>query len=189
MKKLIALLGFSLCCLATSAQPTSFGGITPGKTTRAELQSLVKKPDEIGSKDSFGGTALKQPAGVLISGNFEYDVLYEITVSFFDSPELKQALIEKYGSPTNKVGGIRMVTCGNKFGASFQRLDGSEELRWPVKDGVQGLLSRSAGNCGEYVFEHYVLRHVATAKVRKGAEAEKERMDTEEKRRKLGNAY
>lgn len=129
MRKLISLLVLSLCCFAASAQPTSFGGITPGTTTREELKSLVKEPDKVGSEDYFSSLEMKQPEGAHVSGSFQGDVMYALEVSFIYSPELKRALIEKYGLPKIKVGEIRTVTCQNKLGGSFLRLDGREELR------------------------------------------------------------
>lgn len=193
MKKLILVISLSILCLTASAQPTSFGGITPGQTTREELKSLVKNPDEVGTKDYASSLKLIQPDGTSISVNIHNDIVYEVKVgldSFFGpSTELKQALIEKYGQPRIKVGSIRTVTCRNKLGASFERLDGEEELKWPVKDGVQGAIRRWAGNCAEYTYQDYWLRHVATVNAVESAKLEKERKAAEEKRRNLGNAY
>ena len=190
MKKLLLLISFSIGCFTASAQPTSFGGITPGQTTREELMSLVKNhPSEIGAKDYFFSLKLNQPDGVSISGNFHNDIVYVVKVDRDFPPELKQALIEKYGQPRIKVGSIRTVTCRNKLGASFERLDGEEELRWPVKNGVQGAIRRWAGICAEDTYQEYWLRHVATVKAVESAKLEKERMAAEEKRRKLGDAY
>jgi hypothetical protein len=189
MKKLSILIGLSLCCLAASAQPTSFGGITPGQTTREELKSLVKNPGEVGTKDYAFFLKLTQPDGKSVSVNFHNDIVYEVKVGLDFSPELKQALIEKYGQPRIKVGGIRTVKCGNKLGASFERLDGEEEMQWPVKDGVQGAIKRWAGNCAEYTYQDYWLRHVATVKAVESTKLERERKAAEEKRQKLGDAY
>lgn len=193
MKKLILLISLSIVCLAASAQPSSFGGITPGQTTREELKSLVKNPDAVGTKDYAFSLKLMQPDGTSISVNIHNDIVYEVKVdldSFFGpSTELKQALIEKYGQPRIKVGSIRTVTCRNKLGASFERLDGEEELKWPVKDGVQGAIRRWAGNCAEFLYQEYRLRHVATVKEVERTKLEQESKAAEQKRRSLGNAY
>ncbi|MGB4061498.1 MAG: hypothetical protein WBK26_14930 [Burkholderiaceae bacterium] len=192
MKKLLLLISSSVCCLAVSAQPTSFGGITPGQTTREELRALVKKPGEVGSETYAFSLELKQPEGKLASVEFHKDIVYEVKVSLvslFSANELKPALIEKYGQPRIKVGGIRTVTCKNKLGASFERLDGEEERRWPIKDGVQGAIRHWAGNCAEYAYQDYMLRHVDTVKAIERARTEEAQKETEEKRRKLGNAY
>jgi hypothetical protein len=189
MKKLIFLISFSIVSLAASAQPTSFGGITPGQTTREELKSLVKDPSEVGTKDYAFSLKLKQPEGKSITVDFHNDIVYVVKVDLDFSSELKQALIQKYGQPRIKVGGIRTVTCQNKLGASFERLAGEEELRWPVKDGVQGAIRRWAGDCAEYTYQDYWLRHVTTVKEVKRAEIERDRKAAEEKRQKLGDAY
>lgn len=189
MKKLIPLICLSLFCLAASAQPTSFGEITPGKTTREELKSLVKKPGDVGSKDYFFNTELKQPAGVQVSGHFENDVVYTLSVSFFDARELKQALIEKYGNPPNQFGSFRRVMCRNILGAFIEGLAGKEERRWLAKDGVQGVIKRSAYDCSPDAAEVYELRHLATIQALEDSREEQARKAAEEKRRKLGNAY
>lgn len=192
MKNLLLAISLSVGCLAASAQPTSFGGITPGQTTREELKNLVKNPSEIGSTDWTLLLKLIQPDGQYVSLRFHNDVVYEVDASLtsFMSPNaLKPALIEKYGKPSIKVGGIRTVTCRNKLGASFERLEGKEEHRWPVKDGVQGAMTLLAGDCAEFVHEGYVLRHVATVQAVELAKLDQARKATEESRRKLGNAY
>lgn len=188
MKKLICLISFSIFCLAASAQPTSFGGITPGQTTREELQNLVKNPSQVGTTDYAFLLKLIQPDGESVSVSFYDDIVYEVRVYLF-SPELKQALIEKYGKPRIKVGSIRSVTCQNNFGASFKRFDGEEEMRWPAKDGVQGAIRSWAGKCGESINQEYLLRHVATVKTMERARLEEARKAAEEKRHNLGNAY
>lgn len=189
MKKLIFLISFSIVCHAASAQPTSFGGITPGQTTREELKSLVKNPSEAGIEGDAFYLQLKQSDESNILVRLHNDIVYEMRVGLDFSPELKQALIEKYGQPRIEVGSIRIVTCRNNLGASFERLDGEEELKWPVKDGVQGAIMRWAGNCAEHTYQHYWLRHVATVKEVERANLEQARKAAEEKRRNLGNAY
>lgn len=196
MKKLLLLISLSIVFLAaceqqtSREQPTSFGGITPGQTTREDLKSLVKKPSEVGTGDYAPSLMLKQPDGSSISVNIHNNIVYQMKVSFILSPELKQALIEKYGQPRIKVGEIRTVKCGNKLGASFERLDGEEELKWSVKDGVQGALRRWAvEECAEFTYEEYWLRHVATVQAIENAKLERQRKVEEEKRQKLGNAY
>ena len=193
MKKLLPLIALSLTCVTAAAQPTSFGGITPGQTTREELKSLVKNPGEVGTKDYAFSLRLKQPDGQNISVDLHNDIVYAVKVGLdsFSGPsaELKPALIEKYGQPRIKVGGIRTVTCRNKLGASFERLEGEEELKWPVKDGVQGAIRRWAGDCAEYTYQDYWLRHVATVQAIETARLERRRKEAEEKRNKLGNAY
>ena len=183
MRKLLLWLSLFFCCVA-AAQPTSIGGITPGKTTRNELKSLVNKLDKHSSKDFFTGE-MKQPEGTFIFGSLQDDVVYEVLVLLTRSPELKQALVGKYGPPNIKVGSIQTVTCKNKFGASFTRLDGREELLWPVKDGVQGGMTRSAVNCADYTSESYILRHIATVKAIEAKKAAQLHKQSEERRRKL----
>lgn len=71
MRKLISLLGLSLCCLAASAQPTSFGGITPGKTTLDELKGLVTKFDGAIVDRRSVWVNLKQPEGNWLKSSFK----------------------------------------------------------------------------------------------------------------------
>lgn len=143
----------------------------------------------MGTGDSLSRMELKQPEGVDASFRLRNDVVYEVNVDIFFKDELTQALIEKYGAPGIKVGGIRKVTCKNNFGASFERLSGKEELRWKVKDGVQGAIERLAGDCGQLVIQSYILRHLATITAVEGGKAEQARKNAEEARRKLGNAF
>lgn len=143
----------------------------------------------MGAKDDDVRIEMKQPEGISASFRLRNDVVYEVVVGLSFKPELTLALIEKYGAPSIKVGGIRAVTCKNKLGASFERLDGKEELRWKAKDGVQGAIERVAGNCAEYVFQSYILRHLATITAIESSEAEQARNDAEVARRKLGNAF
>lgn len=189
MKKLISASSLFLCCLAASAQPTSFGGVTPGKTTREELKSLVKEPQKVGAEDFALGIQMKQPEGISASFHLLNDVVYKVSVSLNFQPELGRALIEKYGDPSIKVGGLRAVTCKNQFGASFLRIEGNQELRWEAKDGIQGVIRRFAGDCAEKVFQSYELRHLETITAIEGGQAEKARKDAEDARRKLGGAY
>lgn len=191
MKRLIPLLGISLFSLAVSAQPTSFGGITPGKTSREELKSLAQESDVvgIGNKDHIS-IHLKQPEGQDVMLKLQNGVVYEVMLAFhWGEYELKSALIEKYGQPKIKVGTIRHVTCKNQLGASFERVDGTEEWRWPVKDGVQGALRFVAMDCAQEPVQGYVLRHVATFVIKESYRLEQERKEAEEKRRKLGDAF
>ncbi len=192
MKKIL----LSICLLSAYAvslsQPVSFGGITPGTTTREELKNLVKEPNKIGTGNYGFFLDLKQPDGKRISVKFYNDVIYELEVSVDSTltpDELKPALIAKYGQPRIKVGNIRAVTCKNKLGASLERLHGDEEYRWQVKDGVQGAIRRWAVDCAEFAYQSYVLRHVATVQIEERAANQKAHNDAAEKRRKLGDAY
>ena len=182
MRKLLLCLSLSFCCIA-AAQPTSFGGITPGKTARNELKSLVNK-FEIFSGDAFVGE-MKQPKGAFVVGAIQDGLVYHVSVVLTSSPELKPALVEKYGPPEIKIGSIQTVICKNKFGASFNRHDGKEELLWPVKDGVQGGIQRLASNCEDRISEFYVLRHNATVKAIEAKKAAQLQKKSEESRRKL----
>lgn len=74
MKKLITLLGISLFCLAASAQPMSFGGVTPGQTTLEELSGLVKNPRDLGTSNDIH-MKLKQPEGISASIRLQNNVV------------------------------------------------------------------------------------------------------------------
>jgi len=188
MKIWVSLLGLTLCCLAASAQPTSLGGNTPGKTFRAELKSLVHEFDDVDAKN-VASVKLKQPEGLHATVRFQNDVVYMVEVDLQLRPELEGALIEKYGQLKIQDGAIRRVTCKNEFGASSEGFEGKEERRWPAKDGVQGLIKRQAGSCAKSYTEYYVLRHVATVKAMENNRADQEKKEAQEKLRKLGGAF
>lgn len=188
MKKLTFLLILSLCCFAASAQPTSIGGITPGKTTLEEMKGLVKLGDGIGGK-RYEVVRLALMEDLLAVVMIQNGVVYEVKIDTGYSDVLRQALMAKYGQPKIKVGGIRTVNCQNRFGATFKRYRGEESLLWPVKDGVQGGIEYyTLGECSEYIFERYALRHVAAVEAMKEKEEEEARRKTESQRNKLDGA-
>ena len=203
MKNLIFCICLLLCSLA-QAQPVSFGGITPGKTTREELKSLISEKSERLSmlgldKDkndveidlSSESVRLKDLDGIFVTVDFQGDVIYRVKLrlsGLWSDADIKSGLLRKYGDPKIKSGGIRTVTCRNGFGASFMRLQGEEELRWPIKNGVQALFIREASNCDKYVTETYVIHHVATSIVLNAAKLVKEVKQAESKRKKIDAA-
>lgn len=188
MKKLISSLSLSLCCIAASAQPTSFGGITPGKTTLKELKGLVKKSDGATRDSRYVYVTLKQPEDQRATVGLQNGVAYGVEIDISFSPELKQALIAKYGSPQITIGGIKSVICQNKFGGSFNRYEGMESRLWPVKDGVQGGIEYFAGECAERISERYALRHIATGAVIEEKRQDEARRKAKEQRGKLDGA-
>ena len=121
------LLSLSMCYFFSSAQPTSFGGVTPGVTTRAELRNIVKKYPlsdsfKLGDKD-FEKVELLWLENTFLEVLFQNDVIYEVSTDF-DRHELGKALEAKYGKPTIDFGSIRKVNCQNNFGAIFERYEG-----------------------------------------------------------------
>jgi hypothetical protein len=184
MKKLVCLLCLPLCGLVASAQPTSVGGITPGKTTLAELKGLVTQSYD--SEDGRFDVRLKQLGNMSAAVWFQNGIVYQVNTFFDYSPEFEEALIAKYGEPTIKVGEIEIVKCQNKFGATFDRYQGQETQFWPAKDGVQGGLEYVAlTECATEVTKKYVLSHVATVQAIEEKSEEDKRKNSEEKRRKL----
>lgn len=188
MKIWVSLLGLTLCCLAASAQPISLGGITSGRTSRADLKSRVLEFDNVDAKN-VASVKLKQPEGLHATVRLQNDVVYMVEVYLQLRPELEGALIEKSGQLKIQVGAIRRVTCKNEFGASSERFKGKEVLRWPAEDGVQGLIKRQAGSCAKSYAEYYVLRHVATVEAMESNRADQEKKEAEEKLRRLGGAF
>lgn len=192
MKNTILTLCLSIVCLAASAQPTSFGGIKPGKTTREELKNMVKDPNRVDSNEDNVTLTLLQPDGMRVTVYFYDGIVYKLSSSNSDlSPELKQALIEKYGQPRIKVGGIGTEECQNGFGATFVRPRGKENLKWPIKDGVQGEILSAAFGCVDVTVQYYQLIHVATAKIvdsaKLEANLEKEQKAKAERQKKFGD--
>ena len=186
MKKLISLLCLSLCCFAASAQPTSIGGITPGKTTGPELYGIATMADFRRNQDTWLMTLSQlenRSAFVSIANGVVY------AVEMYASDELRQALVAKYGEPQIKVGKINTVTCQNQFGATFKRYEGEEHRLWPVKDGVQGgIESYTERECSEEISKRYVLRHVPTVEAMKEKKEDEARRQAENRRSKLGDA-
>lgn len=187
MKIWVSSVALFLCCLTASAQPTSLGGITPGKTTRMELRNTVKTFHKV--DESTASVEFKDPVGLGATIHFQNDVVYEVQVLLQLRPELEYALVEKYGQLYIHDGHFGRVTCQNEFGATAMRFEGSDERRWPAKDGVQGLIARRAGNCSKSYSEYYVLRHVATVEAMKNNKADQVKKEAEEERRKLGDAF
>lgn len=188
MKKLIFLFILSLCVLGVSAQPTSFGGITPGKTTREELKSLVmpKGGHSVGGSDREE-VLLKQPEGEVAVVQFKNNVVFRVSTTL--TPGLKEALYEKYGRPQTITGNLRTVNCRNKLGASFERFQGFENSLWPVKDGVQGKITRIAAfDCAETLYTFYALTDVATETALKEKQAEEATRNAEKQRSKYEDA-
>ena len=201
MKNLILCICLLLCSLA-QAQPVSFGGITPGKTTREELKSLIsekreslldlyKNKNDVETDRSSESVRLKDLDGIGVTVDFQGDVIYRVEMalsSLWSDADIKSGLLRKYGAPKIKSGGIRTVTCRNGFGASFMRLQGEEELRWPIKNGVQAFFIRNASSCDKYVTETYVIHHVATSKALNAAKLAKEEKQSESKQKKIDAA-
>jgi hypothetical protein len=191
MKKLICLFSLSLCCFVASAQPTSIGGITPGTTARDELNGLVKYvSDNVGVNAPHVGVKLKQLKDQYASVSIRNDVVYSVKIDLYsENAVIKEILIEKYGEPKIKAEGIREVDCKNSFGATFKRYQGKEMYLWPAKDGVQGEIEYSAiGECSKYIFQSYILRHVATFKAIEADENEKARKKEEMQRSKFDSS-
>ena len=188
MKKLISLFSLSLCCFAASAQPTSIGGITPGKTTLGELKGLTNMWDGVTGDMRYVGVSLKQLEGKPTTVHLQNGVVYQVNIDISFSPVLNEALIAKYGQPNTKDGKIRTVNCQNQFGAISKRYEGEESQLWPVKDGVQGGIESFARRCEEYISVRYVLRHVATVEAMKQKEEEEARSKAEKQRSKIDGA-
>lgn len=203
MKNLIFCICLLLCSLA-QAQPVSFGGITPGKTTREEVKSLIsgksgrlsmlgldKDKNDVETDLSSESVSLKDLDGISVTVDFQGDVIYRVKWMLSDwgsDADIKFGLLRKYGTPKIKSGGIRTVTCRNGFGASFMRLQGEEELRWPIKNGVQALFIRKASSCDKYVTETYVIHHVATSNALNAAKIAEEEEQSKSKRKKIDAA-
>lgn len=191
MKKILFLITLAAGTLAAYAQPTSFAGITPGKTTREELKSLLVEPTTMYSVD-FGKYALKQPDGMKVSIRFHNDVVYELKVDFDEYPhtyDLIRALMDKYGVPKTSTGEMSMQTCRSKSGHSHPAFIGATHRPWPAKDGVQGAVHERADGCPNgFIKRDYLLRHLPTFEALELAKLEQARKDVEERRRKLGNA-
>lgn len=184
MKKLMFLLLALACGIFNAhAQPSSIGGIVPGKTTLEELKSLIDEPkDQIEAIVTIGPSGLNEETKyqeVILKNldrkrvRFEMKdgVIYRVELSLYLFPEVAVALIGKYGEPKIKKGAIKEVTCQNKLGASFQRFEGEERLFWRENAGIQACFYNSARNCSEDIYRRYVIEHVATVKAIEAAAA------------------
>jgi hypothetical protein len=167
----------------SSSGATSIAGITPGKTTLEELRNLVINPEKL-NNDYVNVVDLKglenksnksNKSAWIYSTN---GLVYRVRISIYSyEPEITVALTEKYGTPKTKKGGIKEVTCKNGLGASFQRLEGTEDLLWKPNAGIQAYFHKWAKDCGEDVFQDYIIEHVATVQTLV-AEQEAERAKT-----------
>ena len=181
MKKLLSVLGFSLWCLAAYAQPTTFGGITPGRTTLVELKELGKIHAINDSQ-----LVLKLPQDTPVSIRHQNGVVYEVKISESFTSEVKSSLIEKYGQPQITEGEIKKVICRNKLGTSFERYEGRKRQLWPIKDGVQGEFEFDTHvGCSTGIAQVYLLKHVATFDSIKAEKEEDDKRKAETQRRKL----
>lgn len=165
----------------SSPGATSIAGITPGKTTFEELKNLVTNPEKLNLITEPGRLnnvnfhivelkALNGEGAHLFSNN---GVVYQVVLTISDYSEIGVALTEKYGAPKTKKGGLKEVTCQNGYGASFKRLEGTEDLLWKPNDGIQAYFRRWARDCKDIVFQTYTIEHVATVQMLKAiADAE-----------------
>lgn len=140
---------------------TSIAGITPGKTTLEDLKSLVVDPSKVGN-DNYHIVELKKLNNGMAFIRSKDSIIYKVELPVSYNPEIVVALIEKYGTPKTKKGGINEVTCKNGFGASFQRLEGMEDLLWEANAGTQAYLHKWAKDCGENVNQYYIIEHIET---------------------------
>lgn len=167
---------------------TSIAGVTPGKTTLEELRNLVTNPEKVENRGSFF-VDLKGLDGRRATVHSENGVVYKVQIPIglvyraqipvggsgsVGHEAIRIALTEKYGTPKIKKGGIKEVTCQNKLGGSFQRLEGEEFLLWKPNEGTQAYFYRYAYECEDYFVEEYILEHIATVqKLEAAKEAER----------------
>ncbi|MDH0427952.1 hypothetical protein [Stutzerimonas stutzeri] len=142
---------------------TSIAGITPGKTTLEDLKNLVVNPSTVDSSN-YHIVELKELNNGMAFIKSKDSTVYKVELPVSYNPEIVVALIEKYGAPKIKNGGINEVTCQNGLGASFQRLEGMEDLLWKPNAGTQAYLHKWAKDCGEEVNQTYIIEHIETVK-------------------------
>ncbi len=161
MKRLIiALCGFQM--LIAWAQPVSISGITPGRTTIADLKDLLVDGGDV--KDGENLVSLKE-LGKLAEIKINNGVVYEVKLSLMSNRDILSALKTKYGEPKNISGKVRSIKCQNGLGASFDGYEGAQLESWPVKEGVVASIEWVAAyKCAKFAVPTYYLRHVETNK-------------------------
>ena len=161
MKKFLFLVFYAIT-LNSWAQPISVAGIYPGKTTIEELRELVLDPLKDNDEDSYI-VHLKEldneSATVYHKDGFVYKVEIDL---MFKSSEIAIALTSKYGRPSKKIGQIKKVTCQNKLGGRFDRIEGKMVEYWRPKGGVQAALVHTAYPCGSTIYSLYTIYHEKT---------------------------
>ncbi len=157
MKRLI-VLAFGFWALNSLAQPTSIAGIVPGVTTFDELRMLATNRLDL-RRGETNYVQLKELDNKRAWVRIKDDVVYEVEINLMFEPEIVAALISKYGKPTRKVGEIKKVTCQNKLGAKFERVEGTRTEYWKAKDGIQAALVHKAYDCAEQSYVSYLIYH------------------------------
>jgi hypothetical protein len=191
MRSVIALMGI-LIFFPANAQPTSIAGITPGKTTLEELKVLVRDPKELEDrKKSYFFVKLSQFDGAPFTVIHQQNgIVYEVKVSVYAGEAMLNALFQKYGEPTRKIGKFGTTKCSNKMGATFEYLSGTESLLWPAKSGIQALVKTEADgdSCKESISSYYILRHIETVEAINKKSAEEARQKSESAINKIKDA-
>ncbi|MDR3298502.1 MAG: hypothetical protein LBU43_00495 [Candidatus Accumulibacter sp.] len=190
MRSVIALIGI-LIFFPANAQLTSIAGITPGKTTLEELKVLVRDPKKLeDSKNSSFFVGLSQLDNKMATVSLQNGTVYKVEVMLFDSEAMLNALFQKYGEPTRKIGKLGTTKCSNKMGATFEYLSGTESLLWPAKNGIQALLKTHAfgDGCSELIGRYYILMHIETVEAINKKSAEEARRKSESAINKIKDA-
>lgn len=161
-----SLLVLLFACLSNvHAQPTSIAGIIPGKTTVTNLVDLVTKHKNLEDSD-FHLVELKNLDGTMAFVKSSNGVVYNVEVHLFSDSEMLAALLSKYGKPVKKSGAIKRVKCGNKLGATFDRVEGEVREYWRPNDGIQAYLIHRALQCAESLHTTYVIENIQTARTK-----------------------
>lgn len=163
MKRLI-VLAFGFWVFNSLAQPTSLAGINPGRTTLEELKNLVQPDGRLTKNIGEGNNYVKITALDGRSATVEVlnGVVYRVRTYIIFDNTLLDALIAKYGKPTEIIGSIDKVVCENKLGGKFDRVQGVRRELWPQKDGVQAEVELYAGECSQSATSSYIINHLQT---------------------------
>ncbi len=143
------------------AQPATIAGIFPGKTTIEELRELVVDPIKI-DNNNYHIVKLKELNNEMATVFNKEGVVYKVEIDLMSNLEMAVALTSKYGKPTKKVGEIKKVTCQNKLGGKFERVEGKMVEYWRPKGGVQAALVHTAYQCGTRIYSLYTIYHEKT---------------------------
>jgi hypothetical protein len=147
-------------------------------TFKSEIFTRTGSPDEVSYATTYDAGVSKNK--VVLYAIFFKEVLVEVQIrSLNDFKNYKTLLSDKYGEP-KLIGEIKYTTCQNGYGATFEKLDGTESSHWQHGKNKAKLVQAFA-NCAKFYISSYEVSDVegvrkkeeAAKEARKSAEAEK----------------
>lgn len=161
VKSILAAAAMIQICGSAAAQPIEMGGVTPNKTTIAQLKVLVKNPDTLndGPNDVFL-LQIQRRAKVLIRKN----LVYELEIPLTRNDKMIEVLLEKYGKPSYRnIYSDGDLCPGQSPGAFSRHASYVKNEQWKQKEGVSASIDWRADRCDQELTPYYLSMHVKTA--------------------------